>query len=102
MIQLDSPSPCIRCQINETSFDALHNSVVGVNVMSTSFVHTLLKYTPLTPTTKLLKSLSGHMLLSLGIVYVLPIKVKGTMEPPFDRTTNQKTYPRRTNQEVEN
>ena len=33
---------------------------------------------PLTPTTKLLKGLSGHILPSLGILYVLPIQVKGT------------------------
>jgi hypothetical protein len=33
---------------------------------------------PLTPTTKLLKSPSGHIL-SLGILYVLPIQVKHTM-----------------------
>ena len=39
----------------------------------------LLKHMSLTLTTKLLKSLSGHILSSLGILYVLPIKVKGTM-----------------------
>jgi hypothetical protein len=33
---------------------------------------------PLTPTTKLLKSPSGHIP-SLGILYVLPIQVKHTM-----------------------
>jgi hypothetical protein len=46
--------------------------------MSASFAHDLLKHMPLTPTTKLLKSLSGHILPSLGISYVLPIQVKGT------------------------
>ena len=35
--------------------------------------HDLLKHMPLTPTTKLLKSLSGHILPSLGILYVLLI-----------------------------
>ena len=46
--------------------------------MSASFANDLLKYMPLTPTTKLLKSLLGHILLSLGILYVLPIHVNGT------------------------
>ena len=58
---------------------ALYSLVVGVNTMSASFAHDLLKHIPLTPTTKLLKSLLGHILLSLGIPYVLPIQVKGNM-----------------------
>jgi hypothetical protein len=41
--------------------------------MSASFAHDLLKHMPLTPTTKLLKSPSGHIVPSLGILYVLPI-----------------------------
>ena len=78
MIFLDSPSISIHCQINKTPFDALYNPIVVVNVMSTSFAHAYLEDTPLTPTTKLLKGLLGHILLSLGILYVLPIQVKGT------------------------
>ena len=78
VIHLDSPSISIRCQINKAPFDALYNPVVGVNIMSVFFAHDLLKHMPLTPTTKLLKGLLGHILLSLGILYVLPIQVKGT------------------------
>jgi hypothetical protein len=55
VIRLDSPSIFIHCQIKKASFDALYNPVVGVNIMSTSFAHDLLKDMPLTPTTKLLK-----------------------------------------------
>ena len=73
VIHLDSPSIFIHCQINKAPFDALYNPVVGVNIMSAAFAHNLLKDMPLTPTTKLLKSLSGHILPSLGILYVLPI-----------------------------
>ena len=79
MIRLDSPSISIHCQINKAPFDALYNPVVGVNIMSASFAHDLLKDMSLTPTTKLLRSLSGHIVPSLGILYVLPIKVKGTI-----------------------
>ena len=46
--------------------------------MSASFALDLLEHMPLTPTTKLLKGLSGHILPSLGILYVLPIHVNGT------------------------
>jgi hypothetical protein len=46
--------------------------------MSASFAHELLKDMPLAPTIKLLKGLSGHILPSLGIIYVLPIQVNGT------------------------
>ena len=55
VIQLDSPSISIRCQINKVPFDALYNLVVGVSLMSVSFAHDLLKDMPLIPTTKLLK-----------------------------------------------
>ena len=68
VIHLDSPFISIYCQINKAPFDALYNSFVGVNIMSASFAHDLLKDMPLTPTTKLLKGLSGHILLSLGIL----------------------------------
>ena len=73
VIRLDSPSISICCQINKAPFDALYNPVVGVNILCASFAHDLLKDMPLTPTTKLLKSLSGHILPSLGILCVLPI-----------------------------
>ena len=73
VIHLDSPSISIHCQINKTTFEALYNLVVGVNVMSASFAHDLLKHMPLASTTKLLKGLLGHILPSLGILYVLPI-----------------------------
>ena len=73
VIHLDSPSISIRCQINKAPFDALYIPIVGANIMFASFAHDLLKYMPLTLTTKLLKNLLGHILLSLGILYVLPI-----------------------------
>jgi hypothetical protein len=41
VIRLDSPSTSISCQIHQTSFDALDNPVVGVNIMSKYFAHTL-------------------------------------------------------------
>jgi hypothetical protein len=47
--------------------------------MSAFYAHDLLEYMLLTPTTKFLKSLSGHILSSLGILYVLPIQVKETL-----------------------
>jgi hypothetical protein len=75
VIRLDSPSTSFHCQIHRDPFDALYNLVVGVNIMPTSFAHNLLKYMPLTLTTKLLKSSSGHILPSFGILYVLPIQV---------------------------
>jgi hypothetical protein len=43
--------------------------------MSATFAEYLLKDISLAPTNKLLKSLSGHIILSSGILYVLPIYV---------------------------
>jgi hypothetical protein len=47
--------------------------------MSASLAHNLLKYMLVTPTVKLMKSPSGHIVSSLGVLYVLPMKVEGTM-----------------------
>jgi hypothetical protein len=41
VIHLDSPPTSIRCLICKTSFDAFYNPVVGVNIMSKFFTHTL-------------------------------------------------------------
>jgi hypothetical protein len=78
VIRLDSPSTTIHCQINKDSFDDFNNLVVGVNIMSLVFAHDLSKDMPLASTTKLLKSLSGHIVPSLRILCVLPILVNGT------------------------
>jgi hypothetical protein len=78
VIRLDSPSTTIYCQINKDSFNALYNLVVGVNILSSIFSNDLLKDMPLAPTTKLLKSLSGHIVPSLRILCALPILVNGT------------------------
>jgi hypothetical protein len=75
VIRLDSLCTSIRCQIRKTSFDAFYNPVVGVNLMSKSFAHTLSRNMQLNPTTKLLKCLSGQILPSEGIFHLIPIKV---------------------------
>jgi len=41
VIRLESPSTSIHCQIRKTSVNAFYNLVVGVNLMSKSFAHTL-------------------------------------------------------------
>jgi hypothetical protein len=73
VICLDSSSITLQCQMHTHPFEALYNLVVGVNIMSASFAHDLLKHMSLTPTTKLLKSPSKRIIPSLGILYVLPI-----------------------------
>jgi hypothetical protein len=78
VIHLDSTSITINCQINKAPFDALYNPVVGVNIMSSDFAHDLLKYMLLGQTTKLLKSVLGHIALSLGILCALPILINRT------------------------
>jgi hypothetical protein len=78
IIRLDSPSIVIRCQLDKGPFDTFYNPKVDVNIMSTLFAHDFLKDMPLAPTTKLLKSLSGHIVPSLGILCALPIFVNGT------------------------
>jgi hypothetical protein len=78
VISLGSPSTSIRCHIRKTSFDAFYNSVVGVNLISKYFAHTLSENMQLTPTTKLFKSLSGQILSNEGIFHFISIKVDET------------------------
>jgi hypothetical protein len=78
IIHLDSPSVTIECQLEKAPFDSFYNPIVGVNIMSATFPQDLLKDMPLAPTTKLLKSLSGHIIPSLGILCALPIFVNET------------------------
>jgi hypothetical protein len=72
VIRLDSPSLPIRCSIDSNHIDALYNPVVGINIMSVSLAQHLMKHMTLTPTTKLMKSLSGHIVPSLGILHIQP------------------------------
>jgi hypothetical protein len=62
VIRLDSPSTSIHYQIHKTSLNVFYNMVVGINIMSKSFAHTLPRNMQLTPITKLLKSLLGQIL----------------------------------------
>jgi hypothetical protein len=78
IIRLDSPSIVIWCQLDKAPFDTFYNPIVGVNIMSVLFAHDFLKDMPLAPTTKLLKSLSGRIVPSLGILCALPIFINGT------------------------
>jgi hypothetical protein len=50
VFHLDSPSTSIHWKIHGDPFEARYNAIVGVNIMSASFAHDLLKYMPLTPT----------------------------------------------------
>jgi hypothetical protein len=79
VIRLDSPSLPIRCSIDSDHIDALYNLVVGINIMSISLAQYLMKHMTLTPTTKLMKSLSRHIVPSLGILHIQPIQVEGTL-----------------------
>jgi hypothetical protein len=78
IIRLDSPSVTIERQPDKAPFDFFYNPIVGANIMNTTFAQDLLKDMPLAPTTKLLKSLSGDIVPSLGILYALPIFVNET------------------------
>jgi hypothetical protein len=78
IIRLDSPSIVIQCQLDKAPFDTFYNPIVGVNIMSALFAQNFLMDMPLAPTTKLLKSLSGRIVPSLGILCAIPIFVNST------------------------
>jgi hypothetical protein len=78
IICLDSSYIVIQCQLDKAPFDTFYNPIVGVNIMSALFAQDFLKDMSLAPTTKLLKSLLGHIVPSLEILCALPIFVNGT------------------------
>jgi hypothetical protein len=79
IIRLDSPSLPIQCSFNSDHIDALYNPVVGINIMSISLAQHLMRHMTLTLTIKLMKSLSGHIVLSSGILHIQLIQVEGTL-----------------------
>jgi len=78
IIRLDSSSILIHCIINMDQIKDLYNLVVGVNIMSMSFVEHLIQDMVLIPTIKFMRRPSGHIIPSLGILHILSIQVEGT------------------------
>jgi len=78
IIHLDSSSIPIHYVINTDQIKALCNPVVGVNIMSMSFIEHLIQDMVLIPTIKFMRCLLGHIIPSLGILHILPIQVDGT------------------------
>ena len=68
VIRLNSPSVIVKLQVDSHPFEALYNPVVGVNIMSYTFAKEFLKDIQWIPTNKLLKSCSGHIIPSLGVL----------------------------------
>jgi hypothetical protein len=58
-IQIVSPSMIMSCSLRGTSIEAIHNLMVGTNIMSQFLAKTLLGNMLLVPTDKLFKSPSG-------------------------------------------
>jgi len=73
IIYLDSSSIPIHCIINTDQIKALYNLVVGINIMYVSLAEHLIQDMTLIPTIKFMRSLSGHIIPSLGILHILPI-----------------------------
>ena len=78
LIYLDSSSIPIHSIINTDQVNALYNPVVGINIMSMSLAEHLIHGMTLIPTIKFMRSLSGHIILSLGILHIIPIQLEGT------------------------
>jgi len=79
IICLDSSSIPIHCIINTDQINALYNPVVEINIMSMSLAEHLIQDMSLIPTIKFMRSLSGYIIPSLGILHILPIQVEGTL-----------------------
>ena len=78
IIRLDSSSIPVHCIINTDQINAIYNPVVGINTMSMSLAEHLIQDMTLIPTIKFMRSLSGYIIPSLGILHIIPIQVEGT------------------------
>ena len=79
IIHLDTSSIPIHCIINIDQIKALYNPVVGKNIMSMSLAEHLIQDMTLILTIKFMRSLSRHIIPSLGILHILAIQVEGTL-----------------------
>jgi hypothetical protein len=67
-IQILSPSMIMSCSLRETYMEAIHNLIVGSNIMSQFLVETLLGNILLVLTDKLFKSPSGLIFQCCGLL----------------------------------
>ena len=67
-IHLNSPSSSFRCHLRDQDVDALYNPTVGANLMSNEFALAFLGNNKLTPIDRQLKSPSGSLTSSYGIL----------------------------------
>jgi hypothetical protein len=77
-IQILSPSMTMNCLLKGTSIEALHNLIVGTNIISQFLAETLLGNIPLVLADRLFKSPSRLIFECCGIARAVPIEIHET------------------------
>jgi hypothetical protein len=67
----------VHCQIGGKDIEASYDSVIGLNLISTSFIARNLSYIPLYPTNQCLRVLEGNILRSHGLAKTIPTILDG-------------------------
>ena len=67
----------MHCQIGGRDIDASYEPVIGLNLISTSFIARNLPYIPLYPTNQCLRDLDGNILQSHGLAKTVPAIIDG-------------------------
>jgi len=74
-IQILSPSKIKLCSLRETIIEALHNSIIEVNIILETHAETLLSNMSLDPIGKLFTSPPGLIFACCGIARAMPIEI---------------------------
>ena len=67
----------VRCQMGGMDIEASYDPVIGLNLISTSFVARNLPYIPLYPINQCLRDPNGNILKSHGLAKTVPAIIDG-------------------------
>ena len=67
----------VRCQMGGRDIEASYDPVIGLNLISTSFIARNLPYIPLYPMNQCLRDLDGNILESHGLAKTIPAIIDG-------------------------
>ena len=69
----------MHCQIGGRDIEASYDPVIGLNLISTSFIARNLPYIPLYPTNQCLRDPDGNILESHGLAKTVPANINGVV-----------------------
>ena len=77
VLRIDGASDSVHYQIRGRDIEALYDPIIGLNLISTSFIAGNLPYIRLYPTNQCLRDPDGNILKSQGLAKTIPTIIDG-------------------------